>query len=176
MKSIWTGNKLSYRAAVRVLNTATKRAGVRHLNWHLFRHTEATRTAKYMSDGITKKRHGWSPTSKMPSRYAHINNQDVDDSFLKHHGIEPEETTEANILPVMCLICKTPNNHDSTLCQTCGKPLTMDKAIMLESQEDQRVIQLQKTVDQLSKTLMGFMGTISNVNDMQTQEEWQKLR
>ena len=151
MKSIWTGNKLSYQGSVRVLNTACKRAGIRHLNWHLFRHTEATRTAKYMSDGITKKRHGWSPTSKMPARYSHINNADVDEAFLKHHGIQPDELDEENTLPVMCKICNTPNSHDTTICQTCGKPLTMQQAILLEDESQKAVKSQNEKIQFLEK-------------------------
>ncbi len=160
MKSVWTGNKLSYAGSVRVLNDTCKRAKLRHLNWQLFRHTEATRTAKYMSDGITKKRHGWSATSKMPSRYSHINNTDVDESFLKHHGIEPEENTEPNVLPVICKICKIPNSHDSTICQTCGTPLTMDKAILLEEKDNQRIDALEK---QLNDVLMPMLEPITKM-------------
>ena len=153
MKSVWTGNKLSYQGAVRVLNTATKRAEMRHLYWHLFRHTEATRTAKYMSDGITKKRHGWSATSKMPARYSHINNQDADDSFLKHHGIEPEIEDSADVIPKKCPICKELNTHDSTMCQRCGKPLTVDKAILLESETQQQNEKLENRIDKLEMLL-----------------------
>lgn len=149
MKTIWSGSKLSYAASVRVLNKVTKQAKMRHLNWHLFRHTEATRTAKYMSDGITKMRHGWSPTSKMPSRYAHIVNQDVDDCFLKHHGITPENKEELNITPISCPVCKSANSHDTTMCQVCGKPLTIDKAILLESETEQRNNALEERIKKM---------------------------
>ncbi len=153
MKSIWTGNKLSYAGSVRVLNDACKRAKMRHLYWHLFRHTEATRTAKYMSDGITKKRHGWSATSKMPARYSHIVSQDVDDCFLKHHGIEPDNSEETSVLPIVCPICKEHNAHDSTICQRCAKPLTMDKAILLESETQQQNEKLENRIDKLEMLL-----------------------
>ena len=89
----------------------------------------------------------------MPARYSHINNTDVDESFLKHHGIEPEENTESNVLPVMCKICKTPNNHDTTICQTCGKPLTIDKAVLLESKEQEKYDELFKKYEKLESVM-----------------------
>jgi integrase/recombinase XerD len=153
MKTIWAGSKLSYPASVRVLDSVTKRAKMRHLNWHLFRHTEATRTAKYMTDGITKMRHGWSATSKMPSRYAHIVNQDVDDCFLKHHGITPENKEELNIKPISCPVCKAPNSHDTTMCQVCGKPLSIDKAILLETEAQQRNDDLEERLSKMELLL-----------------------
>jgi len=133
----WLGEPLSYQASARVLKTACKKGGVRELYWHLFRHTEATRTAKYMPEALTKKRHGWSGTSKMAARYSHINDSDVDEVFLREHGINPDDNYEKSTVPVLCPICKTPNSYDSEICEICGKPLTMDKAILLDSQRDE---------------------------------------
>ena len=49
---------------------------------HLFRHKEITDLAGKLTEAQSRIRHGWSPSSPMPSRYTHMNNQDVDDKML----------------------------------------------------------------------------------------------
>ena len=93
MKHVWKGGKYSYEASDRMLKRAVKSANLkRRIYWHLFRHSAATRSAKYMTDAIIKDRYAWSPTSKMPARYTHLNvGVDANNAYLKAHGIEPEE-------------------------------------------------------------------------------------
>ena len=155
MKHVWKGNKFSYAGSVRVLKTAAKEARFnRRIYWHLFRHSEATRTATYMSDSVTKLRHGWSKNSKMPARYSHITNKDVDEAFLKHHGIEIDDTAEIDVKPISCPICKIPNNHDTKICQNCGNPLSTEMAILLESEKEKKTSDLEKRVEIMEEFIL----------------------
>lgn len=132
LKTVWKGNKLSYSASVNMLNKTTKEAKMRHLFWHLFRHTECTRTAIYMKDQITKNRHGWTKNSKMAARYSHVTNQDAENVFLEHHGILPDSQKETSVVPIQCSVCKTHNAYDADICQQCGKPLSLQQAVLHE--------------------------------------------
>ena len=172
MKSVWTGNKLSYSASVRMLKRSCDRAGIRPLYWHLFRHTEATRSAKTLPESLLKVRHGWSATSKMSARYSHVTSEDANRAYLKAHGIEAEEDSEEDTTPILCPICKIPNSFDSTICQKCAKPLTTDKAILLESKESDDMESLKKQVAEMSKLLVAVMGNEAFQKNAEIQKLW----
>lgn len=133
------GQPLAYSAVRAILGRIRDRAKKKHPQFkkpvflNLFRHTEATNTAKWMSHAITKKRHGWSPGSKMPDRYSHLDNSDVNEIIYKHYGIEMDEENGPK-LPIKCNICQMVNPVDSTVCSQCGKPLDLQTAL----EEDER--------------------------------------
>lgn len=137
------GEQLNY-AATRAM--VSRRARMAHLekrvNLNMFRHSEATNSAKFMTEAQLRKRHGWSPESKMPAKYVHMINADVDAAIFEHLGIKTQETEEKNI-PIICHICQIPNSPDSTICTKCGKPLDLETAIAREEKEKEEK-QLQK--------------------------------
>ena len=176
MKHIWKGNKLSYTASVRILNKVTKDAGMRHLNWHLFRHTEATRSAKTMPESLLKQRHGWSATSKMSARYAHVSNQDANNAYLKSHGIEPE-TQDQHAMPLICKVCSIENSYGTTICMDCGQPLTteMTRILVTKTNEDMKQSLIDEILPILTKGLIERLGLKKfqnkNVADMSQKEK-----
>ena len=140
------GSRLTHQSATLILYNACKKSQIgKKINLKLFRHSEATRTAMFMTEATLRKRHGWSPTSKMPSKYAHINQKDVEDSILGHYGIKQEEE-RINRVPKICPVCKNQNSYDSNTCDNCSKPLDLEKAISLEEEA-------QKEKDDLEKRL-----------------------
>ena len=140
------GTRLTHQSATLILYNACKKSQIgKKINLKLFRHSEATRTAMFMTEATLRKRHGWSPTSKMPSKYAHINQKDVEDSILGHYGIKQEEE-RINKVPKICPVCKNQNSYDSETCDNCSKPLDLEKAILLEE-----IVQKEK--DDLEKRL-----------------------
>ena len=140
------GSRLTHQSATLILYNACKKSQIgKKINLKLFRHSEATRTAMFMTEATLRKRHGWSPTSKMPAKYAHINQKDVEDSILGHYGIKQEEE-RINRVPKICPVCKNQNSYDSNTCDNCSKPLDLEKAISLEEEA-------QKEKDDLEKRL-----------------------
>ena len=140
------GSRLTHQSATLILYNACKKSQIgKKINLKLFRHSEATRTAMFMTEATLRKRHGWSPTSKMPSKYAHINQKDVEDSILGHYGIKQEEERIIKV-PKICPVCKNQNSYDSETCDNCSKPLDLEKAILLEE-----IVQKEK--DDLEKRL-----------------------
>jgi hypothetical protein len=116
---------------MRVLKTACKEAGIRPLYWHLFRHSEATRAAQSMPESLLKKRHGWSATSKMASRYAHVTNEDANRAYLKTQGIDLEDIKDPTTQPLFCSQCDTENSYDRSICIECGNTLTTEMTRIL---------------------------------------------
>ena len=131
MKHVYKGNKLSYAASMRILKTACKEAGIRPLYWHLFRHSEATRAAQSMPESLLKMRHGWSATSKMASRYAHVTNEDANRAYLKTQGIDLEDTKDTATQPLFCSQCDSENSYDRSICIECGNTLTTEMTRIL---------------------------------------------
>ncbi len=129
------GKLLSYRSATKIVQSRGKKAGItKKINLKLFRHTEATEAAKFMTESQLRKRHGWSNNSRMPDRYVHIVNSDVDEALFEHYGIKKPKNTDTKA-PQFCLVCKNANSYDATICSQCGKPLDLETAIIEEEKE-----------------------------------------
>jgi len=131
------GEAMTHATANKVLQTACERAKIsKRVNLKLFRHSEATETAKYMTESQMRIRHGWTPSSRMPSNYVHLVNSDVEKAYLKHLGMVTE-SEEKVATPKICHICKMPNSHDAEICNKCGKPLDLKKALELENRSNE---------------------------------------
>ena len=120
-----------------MLKKRAKKAGIKkRVNLKLFRHTEATRSATFMTEAISRKRHGWSSISRMPSRYTHLNNEDVERAIFEHYGIQKQET-ETERLPKTCPICNMSNPAENGICEQCGKPMSAETASKIEQKEEE---------------------------------------
>jgi integrase len=163
-KHIWKGNKLAYNAARSMLLRAVKVSGIkRKIFFQLMRHSAATRAAKYMPEGLLKDRFAWSATSKMPSRYTHLNvGVDANNAYLKAHGIEPAVEENLNVMPVMCPICKTPNSPDQKICQSCAKPLSTEMAVLLQEEKDDKIEQLENSMSTLTSMMKPILDMLNS--------------
>lgn len=129
------GDALTYAGARQMLNRRCKLANLsKRVNLNLFRHSEATITANFMTEAQMRKRHGWEANSQMPARYVHLVNADVDAAIFEHLGIKKQENEDKNA-PKICQICETPNAIDSSICSKCGKPLDLETALEHEEKD-----------------------------------------
>lgn len=123
------GRPLSYQMANNKLKGLAKKAGVqKRLFLNLFRHSEVTNTSKFMPEALLKKRHGWSPTSKVPANYQHMVQDDVKRAMQEHYGIKTVEKDEA--IDQKCYRCHTSNGLDADLCSVCSEPLSIEKILL----------------------------------------------
>ena len=128
------GCALTYNAFHARLKKYCRMAGItKRMTSHLFRHAEITNLAGKMTEPEQRLRHGWSKSSKMPSRYTHLNNEDVDNKYLEIMGVtkKPEKITESL---VECQYCHVKHPIDTKYCETCAKPLDVVEAERLEKQ------------------------------------------
>ncbi len=148
------GKPLSYRSATKMVQSRGKKAGItKKINLKLFRHTEATEAAKFMTESQLRMRHGWSNNSRMPDRYVHIVNSDVDEALFEHYGIKKSKKTDKKS-PQFCLICKNANPYDSTICSQCGRPLDLKSAIEQEEKSANHIHQ--KKIADLESRINSF--------------------
>ena len=145
------GEPLSYGSARKRIERICDKVRKKHPQFtkriylQLFRHTEATNSAKFMPDGITKKRHGWAKNSLMQNRYSHLVQSDVDDTIFNHYGIEND--VEVPKMPQKCPICQVINSTNASICSNCGKPLSIEAAEELEENERKKNTDLAKEFD-----------------------------
>lgn len=145
------GKPMTYVAAKAMVDRRCKMAEIpKHVNLKLFRHTAATAMSKILTDAEMKKRHGWTRSSNMPSRYVHLVDSDVEEKILAHYGIDKKPKSQQKNLPKICYICQLPNSRESKLCSKCGKPLDLKTAVGMDEQKDKRIDQLET---QMSKIL-----------------------
>ena len=160
------GSPISYAGARQILQRRCKIANLsKRVYLNLFRHSEATFTANFMTEAQMRKRHGWSSDSKMPARYVHLVNADVEDAIFKHYGIKKEDEKTLH-MPEKCHFCGMHNPSDSSSCTNCGKLLNVKAAEMLdEKQESEKKILLEK-IESLEKKYDGTNQRLELVLDM----------
>ena len=169
------GQPLAYSAARAILSRITDRVKEKHpefnkrLFLNIFRHTEATKTAKFMAHGITKKRHGWSANSKMPDRYSHLVSDDVDEVIFKHYGIESEEDEQKT--PRKCHVCKMINSVDSKMCSQCGRPLSLDEIVRIDEEDKREKEETKSQMNTLMQKVEVLQEKVKDLNFIKRSEE-----
>lgn len=132
------GGQLTAASARQIVKRVCKKANMsKRVYLNLFRHSEATNSARFLTEAQLKKRHGWSAVSRMPARYVHLVDADVDEAILRHNGITTKEKEIINI-PKICHICNRANSSESELCNKCGRPLDLKKAVELEEKASEQ--------------------------------------
>jgi len=134
------GKFWSYPAMRKRLQRICDVAQIHKRVWpNLFRHTGATKTGMFLTESLQKKRYGWSSGSKMPGRYEHMMNSDVEEAIFKHYGISTAKEGDIVSKPKICKICDLPNSYDSKICSKCGKPLDLATSIELDEKNQQQI-------------------------------------
>lgn len=160
------GSQLSYKGARKIIQERVKLANIpKRIYFHLFRHSQITQTANFLTEAQQKKRYGWSSDSKMPSRYTHLVDEDVDEALLGHFGIKKQKDQNST-LPKKCPSCDWFNAADVDYCEKCTKPLNLEKMVeheeLIQKYDDlKEEIRRMKQENQI--TLSGALEAISSV-------------
>ena len=164
------GSPITYPAARQILQRRCKIANLsKRVYLNLFRHSEATSTANFMTESQMRKRHGWSSDSKMPARYVHLVNSDVEDAIFKHYGIKKEDDAIQN-MPKSCHFCEMLNPSDSLRCTKCGKPLDVKSALEYEDNLEEEKKRQESDIAQLKQDNKAIQKQLQIV--MQTMQEF----
>jgi len=148
------GKPLNYPAARAMIIRRCEMANLsKRVHLNLFRHSEATEAAKFMTEMQMKQRHGWSPASKMAARYVHLVNADVDEAILSHYGIKTEENDKRLAAPKKCHVCDMLNSPSGECCSKCGRPLDLATALKIDESVEERFASIEKKLDSLLSLL-----------------------
>jgi len=140
------------RGVAKMLRLTAADAGIRRRIYpHLFRHTAATKLAKFLSEQELKAYFGWTAGSDMASVYVHLSGKDVDDALMRMHGQLAPKKQEDKLAPIFCERCTRKNAADATRCDKCGLPFDKVKAVkdMLSMQGE--IAELRKMINDIAK-------------------------
>jgi len=112
-----------------ILQRYCKMADIPRLTPHVLRHNSCTKCAKAgFNEMELRIRYGWSPTSKMPSRYTHLASKDLDDKIKVITGYkEPKDIEPSKLINIVCQNCTEENVPTAKFCSRCGLKLNIKK-------------------------------------------------
>ena len=158
------GKPMTYYATRAMILRRVKNAKMsKRVYLNLFRHSEATKTANFMTEAQMRKRHGWTATSKMPARYVHMINSDVENAIFEHYGIRKKEDSKPDA-PIKCQFCDMFNPHDSDICTKCTKPLSIESAMKIDEEKQEEKILLEEKLKDANNTKAELDQKIQEIN------------
>lgn len=116
-----------------------KRAGLsKKLTPHSFRHSAATNMASVLKEPMMRNYFGWTPGSRMPAVYVHLNGAETDEAIRRLHGLqeEAEEPRLDPLKPQTCQRCRKPNSPAARFCSQCSAPLDILTALDLQDKAE----------------------------------------
>jgi integrase len=131
-----TDKCLRHGTVYATLRKIAKMAGIQKKIYpHLFRHSRATALANKLTESQMKEHFGWVQGSDMAATYVHLSGRDVDNAFLKLHGLVPIENGQEEKMALrICQRCKERNSPSSKFCTKCGLPLDEQTMAMVEKE------------------------------------------
>jgi len=160
------GEPLNYSGAKQLLFRLCRKAEIKkRITLNLFRHTTATSLANSLPESLLRKRQGWTASSKMPERYVHMIDEDLDEAYLRIHGIIKEDKSKdiKEDLPVKCDLCGSLNMPGTKICTDCNRPLDIETAIQEEEKEKEENNSLKKELENIKLELEENKRTKKNV-------------
>ena len=131
------GQPINYAGFNSILQKRVRQAGItKRISSHLFRHKEITDLANKLTESESRMRHGWGRTSLMPSKYTHLNQDDLDEKILQIMGVKKPEIKENPLRE--CVFCKISYPVESRFCDSCSRPLDVADAIQMEKESQER--------------------------------------
>ena len=119
----------------------------------MLRHSKITWTAGNtevgVSDEMAKKMFRWKKSSRMYSRYVHMQGLDSKGAYLALAGVKQETKCKPKILaPLKCLGCGEINSAGSLYCSRCG--------LVLNEEQAQRLIAERRKLDRLMEKVLAM--------------------
>ncbi|MDA1347237.1 MAG: tyrosine-type recombinase/integrase [Crenarchaeota archaeon] len=132
------GQPITYAGFYTILKKRVRQAGItKRTTSHLFRHKEITDLANKLTESESRLRHGWDKISMMPSRYTHLNQENLDEKMLELMGVKaPKEQKE----PLReCVYCNIRYPLETRFCDTCSRPLDIADALEMEKEQEEKM-------------------------------------
>lgn len=131
------GKPMNYYGFNAILKKRLRQAKItKRITSHLFRHKEITDLASKLTESESRMRHGWEKASLMPSKYTHLNQENLDEKMLEIMGIKAKKNAEDNLKE--CVYCKIRYSIETRFCDTCSRPLDIIDAIQMEKEQEER--------------------------------------
>ncbi|MBU1197366.1 tyrosine-type recombinase/integrase [Candidatus Micrarchaeota archaeon] len=111
-----------YWTAAKMMRRLFTKAGVskEKAHFHLFRHSRAAETKRFMPEDYQRRFFGWAHGSDMPSHYGALDSSDLDNILLSAYGKAQRNATIPEIINRICECCHHENFPSSAYCSGCG--------------------------------------------------------
>ncbi len=122
-----------------LLRSLTKRARIsKKLSAHSFRHFAATYMASHLTEPMMRRIFGWTPGSRTPSTYIHMNGAETEEAIRRLHGLQKEaaEPRVDPLKPQTCQRCRKENGPAARFCSQCSAPLDILTALELQDKAE----------------------------------------
>jgi len=131
------GQPINYAGFNSILQKRVRQAGItKRISSHLFRHKEITDLANKLTESESRIRHGWEKTSLMPSKYTHLNQEDLDEKMLQIMGVKKSQVKEKSFRE--CVFCKITYPVEIRFCDACSRPLDVGDALQMEKENEEK--------------------------------------
>jgi integrase len=131
------GQPITYFGFNAILHKRIRQAGItKKITSHLFRHKEITDLANKLTESESRLRHGWEKVSLMPSRYTHLNQENLDDKMLEIMGVKVQEKKDEELRE--CVYCKIRYPIETRFCDVCSRPLDVVESMQMEKEHDEK--------------------------------------
>jgi len=131
------GQPINYAGFNNILHKRIRQAGItKRIYSHLFRHKEITDLANRLTESESRMRHGWETSSLMPSRYSHLNQEDLDEKMLGIMGVKTPKEEKESLQE--CAYCNIRYPIETRFCDACSRPLNIVDALEMEKEQEER--------------------------------------
>jgi integrase/recombinase XerD len=130
------GEPMEYRAMSQIISRIAKKAGLeKRVTPHLFRKSRITSLIKQNYQESVIKQAMWGNLgTNMFKTYVVLSELDIDAEFREKMGIKKKEIKEdKKMVPRQCKYCFAMNGPQSNFCHVCGKPLTGEAQLDLNT-------------------------------------------
>lgn len=131
------GQPINYAGFNNILQKRIRQARIpKRIYSHLFRHKEITDLANRLTESESRMRHGWERNSLMPTRYSHLNQEDLDEKMLGIMGVKTQKEQPEQLQE--CTYCNIRYTIDTRFCDSCSRPLNITDALEMEKEQEER--------------------------------------
>lgn len=133
------GKPITYRGFAEILKKRLRQAGItRRITSHYFRHKACTDMANKLTESECRMRFGWESDSAMPSRYTHLNQDELDAKVLQIMGVTKPDNKPVESLRE-CTFCKAKYPLETRFCDTCSRPLDVTDVMQMEKEQEEKI-------------------------------------
>jgi hypothetical protein len=131
------GQPINYAGFNNILRKRVRQSGItKRIYSHLFRHKEITDLANKLTESESRMRHGWERSSLMPTRYSHLNQEDLDEKMLGIMGVKAQKEQKESLQE--CAYCNIRYPIETRFCDNCSRPLNITDALEMEKEQEAR--------------------------------------
>jgi integrase/recombinase XerD len=133
----------------KIVKDAFMNSGIKnkHARPYILRHSRATHLANHgMEQAQLCKMFGWSPTSKVPSRYIHMSGIHLDDmirSLSEGGKVEPQEY---KLKTITCTRCLEKISPGANYCGRCALPVSLAEEYLQERKLEKENMELREEI------------------------------